>query len=106
MPLVQATIWRSQPQVITLYYDTPTQREVVEYRRFDSKRARKETRRLADLDPEKQRWTTDLGVRYDDLEGKAVIDKLWREAEAEIVATLQKDERNSNWARAHYYPKG
>lgn len=104
--LVMATIWRTQPPLITLYYDSPTLREVVEYRRYDSKRARKETRRLADLCPEKHRWMTDIGVRYDDLNGKAAIDKIWREAEAEIEAALQKDEHNSNWARSHYYLKG
>jgi len=53
---------------ITLYFDSETTREVRQLKVFSAGHGRLSVATLADYDPVRNRWTTDLGTRYFDLE--------------------------------------
>lgn len=104
--LCMASIYFVGVQEATLYYDTPTERTVIGYRRVNPRLLAVETRLLGDFNPEKSRWETYIGEpRYESVEGKRECDKRWAEMLTEVDVNLAKDERNSNYAQAHYYEK-
>lgn len=105
MALVTATVYRSEPREITMYFDTEKERRVMKYRWLRRSLCKVEEATLVDFDPAKGCWNTHLGARYAEIEGWRACDKKWNALIDEISAALEEDRRNSTVARSHYYPK-
>ncbi|VTU41858.1 MULTISPECIES: hypothetical protein [unclassified Variovorax] len=85
-----------------MFHDSADVREVQELRLFPSGTACLETRRLGDFDAKRNAWTTELGVRMDDIDDARAANRAAAAMLAEIAGSLHPSRHNTSKTEFFY----